>query len=54
MIKTKHVDHVLRKCFCSLRFSVNCKENELQKINTRLGALEEKPTPHRILDISKI
>ena len=30
------------------------KQNELSKINRRLGALKQMPTPHRILEISKI
>ena len=51
MIEAKHVDQVLRKCFGSKRFSVNRKENKLSEITWHLGALKEKPTPHRILEI---
>ena len=35
--------------FVREKFSIDCKENELYTVNRHLGALKEKPTPHRIL-----
>ena len=53
MFKTKHEEHLLRKCLCLSKLSANRKENELHRKDKVLGGSTENDKASPIFEIEQ-